>query len=86
MARALGADWKYDSAADVMDEIGTVVPFYSGANYPNLAAEYGRQWPCTKDRPLGTRSLFAEGLPAAGFKFVPITRQLQATRPRVIIP
>ena len=38
VARALGADWQYDSAADVMDEIGTVVPFYSGANYANLAA------------------------------------------------
>jgi predicted molibdopterin-dependent oxidoreductase YjgC len=81
VARALGADWKYDSASDVMDEIGTVVPFYSGANYPNLAAEYGRQWPCTKDRPLGTRSLFAEGLPAGGFKFSPITRQIQAAVP-----
>ena len=61
-----------------MDEIGTVTPFYSGANYPNLAGEYGRQWPCTKDRPLGTRFLFAEGLPAQGFKFVPITRHSQA--------
>jgi predicted molibdopterin-dependent oxidoreductase YjgC len=81
VARALGADWKYDSAADVMEEIGTVVPFYSGANYPNLAAEYGRQWPCTTDRPLGTRSLFAEGLPAGGFKFMPITRDVQATAP-----
>ncbi len=81
VARALGADWKYDSAADVMDEIGTVVPFYSGANYANLAAEYGRQWPCTKDRPLGTRSLFAEGLPAGGFKFTPITRDIQVTAP-----
>jgi predicted molibdopterin-dependent oxidoreductase YjgC len=78
VARALGADWKYDSAADVMEEIGTVVPFYSGADYPNLAAEYGRQWPCTKDRPLGTRFLFTEGLPAHGFKFVPISRPLQA--------
>src|ERR1035438_978340 len=64
-----------------MEEIGTVVPFYSGANYPNLAAEYGRQWPCTTDRPLGTRSLFAEGLPAGGFKFMPITRDVQATAP-----
>jgi predicted molibdopterin-dependent oxidoreductase YjgC len=78
VAQAMGADWKYDSAAEVMDEIGTAVPFYSGANYHNLAAEYGRQWPCTKDRPLGTRFLFAEGLPAQGFKFVPITRPLQA--------
>ena len=78
VAQAMGADWKYDSAAEVMDEIGRVTPFYSGANYHNLASEYGRQWPCTKDRPLGTRFLFAEGLPAQGFKFVPTTRHLQA--------
>ena len=79
VARAMGADWTYDSAADVMDEIGAAVPFYSGANYQNLTREYGRQWPCTKDRPLGTQFLFAEGLPAQGFKFVPIARHLQAT-------
>jgi predicted molibdopterin-dependent oxidoreductase YjgC len=79
VARALGADWEYGSAAKVMDEIGTVVPFYSGANYPNLASEYGRQWPCTKNRPLGTRHLFAEDLPAQGFKFVPIARPIEAT-------
>jgi len=78
VARDLGADWRYESAADVMDEIGRVVPFYSGANYPNLAAEYGRQWPCSKDRPLGTRYLFAEGLPEQGFKFAPIARRPQA--------
>jgi predicted molibdopterin-dependent oxidoreductase YjgC len=77
VARGLGADWRYESPADVMDEIGAVVPFYSGANYHNLAAEYGRQWPCTKDRPLGTRYLFADGLPVRGFRFVPIPRPPQ---------
>ena len=41
-----------------MDEIGQAVPFYSGADYENLARDYGRQWPCTKDRPLGTKSPF----------------------------
>ena len=61
-----------------MDEIGAVLPSYSGANYHNLAAEYGRQWPCTKDRPLGTRYLFADGLPAHGFRFAPIARPSQA--------
>jgi predicted molibdopterin-dependent oxidoreductase YjgC len=78
VAQSLGADWKYDSAAAVMDEIGAVVPFYSGANYPNLAAEYGRQWPCTKERPLGTRSLFAHRMPVQGFKFVSIPKCSQA--------
>lgn len=62
LAQRMGADWKYVSARDVMDEIGEAVPFYSGADYANLARDYGRQWPCTKDRPLGTKYLFAENL------------------------
>jgi formate dehydrogenase major subunit len=86
LARALGADWKYDSAADVMDEIAAVVPFYSGVSYDNLAREYGRQWPCTKDRPLGTRFLFSEGIPEHGFKFVPITKHPQSVAARKDYP
>ena len=77
LAQRMGAGWNYESAAEVMEEIRAAVPFYSGASYPNLKAEYGRQWPCTKDRPLGTRFLFAEGLPVRGFKFVPIARPRQ---------
>lgn len=76
-AQALGAAWNYSSAAEIMDEIGAVVPFYSGAAHANLAREYGRQWPCTKDRPLGTRFLFADGQPGRRFKFVPIRRRPQ---------
>jgi formate dehydrogenase major subunit len=78
VARAMGADWKYGSAAEVMDEIGLAVPFYSGANYDNLAHEYGRQWPCTKERPLGTQFLFAEDQPGQTFTFVPRERQPEA--------
>jgi predicted molibdopterin-dependent oxidoreductase YjgC len=58
-----------------MDEIGTVVPFYSGANHENLAREYGRQWPCTKDRPLGTPFLFSEDIPLQAFRFIPVERR-----------
>jgi len=72
LARLMGADWNYRSAADVMQEIGEVIPFYSGANYENLAHDYGRQWPCTKDHPMGTRFLFAHPNGAARFKFVPV--------------
>ncbi|MCX6909871.1 MAG: molybdopterin-dependent oxidoreductase [Verrucomicrobia bacterium] len=74
VAQAMGVDWKYNSSTDVMDEIGEVVPFYSGANYDNLAREYGRQWPCTKDRPLGTRFLFSENVAEPPFKFVPVPK------------
>jgi len=78
IAQAMGADWNYESTADIMDEIGTVAPFYSGANYENLAREYGRQWPCTKDRPLGTPFLFSEGIPRDAFKFIPVERLHEA--------
>ena len=85
VARALGADWKYDSAAEVMDEIGAVVPFYSGANYQNLAANTAGSGPA----PRTARSARGLSSPRAcrrgGFKFVPITRRLAAAAaPRTI--
>jgi formate dehydrogenase (coenzyme F420) alpha subunit len=72
VAQGLGADWTYGAAASVMDEITQAVPFYSGATHENLARDYGRQWPCTKDLPLGTRFLFGDGGSDRAFKFVPV--------------
>jgi predicted molibdopterin-dependent oxidoreductase YjgC len=74
LAQTMGEDWPYASAGDVMAEIGRAVPFYSGVTYENLSREYGRQWPCTLDRPLGTQFLFEDGLPESGFRFKPIPR------------
>ena len=74
VAWRLGADWQYGSGADVMDEIGRVVPFYGGADYQNLARDYGRQWPCPKDKPLGTRFLFEDGMGKRRFKLAPVVK------------
>lgn len=74
LARALGADWSYASSADVMEEIRQAVPIYSGATRENLAQDYGRQWPCTKSKPLGTARLYGEGISGRPFKFVPVPR------------
>ncbi|MBN2506126.1 MAG: molybdopterin-dependent oxidoreductase [Verrucomicrobia bacterium] len=86
LGRAMGAPWRYETAADVMDEIGTVVPFYSGANYENLSREYGRQWPCTKDQPLGTRFLFAAPDHNRPFLFAPVRRPPDPPRPPADYP
>ena len=75
VAQALGADWHYRSSADVMGEIASAVPFYGAATYDNLARDYGRQWPCTHDHPLGTPRLFSDGQAASRFRFVPIARR-----------
>jgi predicted molibdopterin-dependent oxidoreductase YjgC len=77
LACMLGASWAYRSAGEVMEEIGEAVPFYGGATYENLAREYGRQWPCTKDRPLGIRYLFAENGNRTKFTFAALPKQVQ---------
>ncbi len=74
LANALGASWNYLSAAEVMAEIARVVPAYQGATYDNLARDYGRQWPCTKEKLLGTRFLFEEGIQDRPFAFAPLNR------------
>jgi predicted molibdopterin-dependent oxidoreductase YjgC len=86
VAQRLGAGWKYGSSREVMAEIGEAVPTYASAGYDNLAREYGRQWPCTHDKPLGTRSLFEDGLPAKGFRFVAIDRPAAPPRPPAEYP
>jgi predicted molibdopterin-dependent oxidoreductase YjgC len=83
VAQLMGANWNYHSAAEIMDEIGTVVPFYGAAGYDNLAREYGRQWPCTKENPLGTPYLFAHKNGESRFKFVSVPkpeREFEASR------
>jgi predicted molibdopterin-dependent oxidoreductase YjgC len=57
-----------------MREIGQAIPFYSGASHDNLTRDYGRQWPCTTDRPLGTPLLFAGDEMERPFKFAPVAR------------
>lgn len=75
VARALGANWKYRGAAEVMAEIGEAIPFYSGADYDNLGRDYGRPWPCTREHPLGTAHLFPDGFPAhKPFRFATIPK------------
>ncbi|HVO63296.1 MAG TPA: molybdopterin-dependent oxidoreductase [Terriglobales bacterium] len=79
LAERMGARWAYDSAADVMNEICESVSIYSGASYENLTREYGRQWPCTKDRPLGTRYLFAENGDGKRFCFAAVNKPAAAS-------
>jgi predicted molibdopterin-dependent oxidoreductase YjgC len=74
VAQRLGADWRYAEASDVMDEIAEAVPEYGSATYDNLAREYGRQWPCPKDKPLGTRFFFEDGYPQRRFAFTSLRR------------
>jgi predicted molibdopterin-dependent oxidoreductase YjgC len=72
LAKAMGADWNYASSDQIMDEIAAVIPCYSGVSYENLARDYGRQWPCTKEHPMGTPRLFENGTNGKQFNFSPL--------------
>jgi predicted molibdopterin-dependent oxidoreductase YjgC len=69
VAWRMGARWDFASSEDVLAEAASLVPAYSGVTHENLTREYGRQWPCTKERPLGTPRLFADGEKIHPFRF-----------------
>ncbi len=59
LARALGADWAYNSPSEVMQEIAGVVSAYGGISYDRLESE-GLQTPCPEPEAAGTGVLYAE--------------------------
>lgn len=81
LANLLGAHWSYSCAADVLREITRVVPDYSGATHNNLQCDYGRHWPCTRERPLGTPTLFHEPATGPPFHLRPIPRPARIAPP-----
>lgn len=69
VACRMGAQWSYDSIEDVLREIASIVPDYSGVTLENISRDYGRQWPCTLDHPMGTPLLFSKPKPGHSFYF-----------------
>ncbi len=59
LATRMGYPMRYESPADIMDEIAGVTPIYGGVSYERLGRE-GLQWPCTDAAHPGTRFLHAE--------------------------
>ena len=69
LARALGHDWQYESAEQVMAEISRAVPQYSALSYKKLDSSLGLKWPVEDNHPEGTDYLLPEQKKAK-FRFV----------------
>jgi formate dehydrogenase alpha subunit len=51
LANRMGADWDYQDAAEIFDEVASLTPQYSGMSHARLE-QGGLQWPCpTLDHP-----------------------------------
>ena len=60
-AVAMGAPWRYETPAEVMDEIARVAPgLFGGVSYERLAGD-GLQWPCPSREHPGTATMHTEG-------------------------
>ena len=64
LARALGAEWRYESPREIWDEFADLAPLFSGIRYDRLE-DGGIQWPCPDPEHPGTRFLHEDG-PARG--------------------
>ena len=68
LGRPQTAYWAYQTPAEVLAEMGRVVPEYAGVKYPRIETE-GLQTPVWDDNHPGTPFLFAESFPRGRGKF-----------------
>ena len=68
----------YRGAAEIFDEMASLIPFLGGIGHARLDRDGGLQWPCpTPDHP-GTRFLYAESFPRGKGKFIPARQTVAA--------
>ncbi|HEY4192944.1 MAG TPA: formate dehydrogenase subunit alpha [Mesorhizobium sp.] len=70
MARALGLDWNYTHPSQIMDEIASTTPTFSGVSFELLEREGSVQWPCNEAAPLGTPIMHIDGIVRGKGNFV----------------
>ncbi|MCH8533120.1 MAG: formate dehydrogenase subunit alpha [Natronospirillum sp.] len=73
LANALGYPMDYSHPSEIMDEIATLAPTFTGVSYAKLEAEGSIQWPCNEAHPLGTPIMHVEDFPIGKGQFA-ITR------------
>jgi len=60
LATEMGYPMHYGSGAEIMDEIATLTPTFAGVSFAYLDRVGSVQWPCTAEKPLGTRIMHEE--------------------------
>jgi len=61
LSTALGYPMHYEYASDIMDEIASLTPTFSGVSFELLDEVGSVQWPCNESNPLGTPVMYEEG-------------------------
>ena len=70
LARALGLDWNYTHASQIMDEIARLTPTFAGVSFDRLDAEGSLQWPVNEAFPDGAPIMHVDGFVRGKGRFV----------------
>ncbi|MDE2562135.1 MAG: formate dehydrogenase subunit alpha [Sphingomonadales bacterium] len=70
LARALGLDWNYTHASQILAEIARLTPTFAGVTWERLEAEGSLQWPVNQAHPDGSPIMHVDGFVRGKGKFV----------------
>ena len=70
LANALGLDWHYSHASEIMEEIARLTPSFAGVSFARLDEAGSLQWPVNDSAPDGTPIMHVEGFVRGKGKFV----------------
>jgi formate dehydrogenase major subunit len=70
LANALGYPMHYDHPSQIMDEIASLTPTFTGVSYAKIEQLGSIQWPCNDKAPEGTPTMHVDGFVRGKGKFI----------------
>ena len=70
LAQAMGLDWNYTHASQIMDEIARLTPSFAGVSFDRLDEAGSLQWPVNDSAPDGSPIMHIDGFVRGKGKFV----------------
>jgi formate dehydrogenase major subunit len=70
LANAMGLDWRYAHAGEIMDEVARLTPSFAGVSHARLDAAGSLQWPVNAASPDGSPIMHVDGFVRGKGKFV----------------
>jgi len=69
LSNALGYPMHYEHPSEIMDEIASLTPTFTGVNYQRLDELGSIQWPCNKENPTGMPTMHVDDFPIGKGRF-----------------
>lgn len=69
LSNALGYPMHYNHPSEIMDEIASLTPTFTGVNYERLDELGSIQWPCNDENPVGMPTMHVDDFPIGKGRF-----------------